>query len=194
MDFRWAYKSAVTVFTDLVGRVPPGRWSGPGLGGWSLRDLTGHTVSSALHQLPGVLASPAAAVTIESPEAYWAAVRTLAADPDDARKAGESLGADPADAVIGFARKATHALSAAGDTAVVATPAGGMRVRDWIATRTFELVVHGLDVAAAAGVPVEYDAGVLADTTAQAVRAADPAVLLRALTGRAPLPPGYSVL
>ncbi|WP_067498547.1 maleylpyruvate isomerase N-terminal domain-containing protein [Actinoplanes sp. TFC3] len=203
MDFRWAYKSAVTVFTDLVFRIPDERWAGPGLGEWSLRDLVGHTVSSALHQVPGVLASPAPTVTLESPEAYWGLTRTVppeiyaaatAASTQDARKAGESLGDEPARAVAEFARKATQALSAAGDSDVVATAGGGMRVRDWIATRTFELVVHGLDVAGAAGVPVEFAAEVLTDTTLQAARVADPTLLLRALTGRGQLPANYSVV
>ncbi|MFI5933568.1 maleylpyruvate isomerase family mycothiol-dependent enzyme [Actinoplanes sp. NPDC051494] len=195
MDFRWAYKSAVTVFTDLVYRVPADRWDGPGLGDWSLRELAGHTVSSALRQVPGVLATPGPAVIVEAPEGYWASTPPAA---DDAKAAGEALGDDPGARVAEYARQATRALSAAGDNDVIAVPAGGMRVRTWIPTRTFELVVHGLDVAAAAGVPVEYATGVVAEMTQQAVAIAatgrDSTFVLRALTGRATLPPGYSVL
>ncbi|WP_203834559.1 maleylpyruvate isomerase N-terminal domain-containing protein [Winogradskya humida] len=207
MDFRWAYKSAVTVFTDLVIRIPGDRWDGAGLGEWSLRDLVGHTVSSALHQVPGVLASPAPSVVLDSAEAFWGFARSVppevyaaysVASSEDARKAGEALGDDPGAAVIDFARKATQALSAAGDADVIASPGGGMRVRDWIPTRTFELVVHGLDVAAAANVPVEFAGQVVTDVTLQAAKTAatgpEAAFLLRALTGRATLPTGFSVV
>ena len=38
---------------------------------------------------------------------------------------------------------------------VVHTIAGGMRVAAYLPTRTFELCVHGLDIAAATGVPVD---------------------------------------
>ena len=81
---------------------------------------------------------------------------------------------------------------------MVATPAGGMRVRDWVPTRTFELVVHGLDVAAAAGVTAPFSSAVVTEATVLAARTAatvgeGPAVLF-ALTGRAPLPKGFTVL
>jgi len=207
MDFRWAYKSAVAVFTDLVHRVPGDRWDGPGLGEWNVRDLVGHAVSSALRQVPVVLGTPGTTVEVASPEGYWAYARSVPAEvvaaarvvaTEDARKTGAELGAEPAVAVTEFARRATEALSAVGDADVVAAPVGGMRVREWIPTRTFELVVHGLDVAAAAGVPAEFAAEVVAVTTMQAARVAatgpDSTLLLRALTGRETLPPGFSVV
>jgi len=207
MDFRWAYKSAVAVFTDLIHRVPGDRWDRPGLGEWSVRDLVGHAVSSALRQVPVVLGTPGTTVEVASPEGYWAYARSVPAEvveaarvvaSEDARKTGAELGGEPAVAVTEFARRATEALSAVGDADVVAAPVGGMRVREWIPTRTFELVVHGLDVAAAAGVPAEFAAEVVAVTTMQAARVAatgpDSTLLLRALTGRETLPPGFSVV
>ena len=207
MDFRWAYKSAVAVFTDLIHRVPGDRWDRPGLGEWSVRDLVGHNVSSALRQVTVVLTTPATTEEVGSPEGYWAYARSVPAEvvaaarvvaSEDARKTGAELGAEPAVAVTEFARHATGALSAVGDADVVAAPVGGMRVREWIPTRTFELVVHGLDVAAAAGVPAEFAAEVVAVTTMQAARVAatgpDSTLLLRALTGRTALPPGFSVV
>ncbi|MEV4709114.1 maleylpyruvate isomerase N-terminal domain-containing protein [Actinoplanes sp. NPDC049316] len=207
MDFRWAYKSAAAVFSDLVHRLPADGWDGPGLGEWSLRDLVGHVTSSALRQVPAVLGSPGAGVTVDSPEGYWAFARSAppelvaaarVASTEDARSAGTALGEHPAETVTEHARQATRALSAVGDADVIATPVGGMRVRDWIPTRTFELVVHGLDVAAAAGVPVEYATEVVAAATIQAAGVAalggDVTLVLRALTGRASLAPGFSVV
>jgi hypothetical protein len=73
-----------------------------------------------------------------------------------------------------------------------------MRVRDWVPTRTFELVVHGLDVAAAAGVPFELALDAVTESVTLAARAAaaagDGPLLLRALTGRNRLPEHFSVL
>ncbi len=207
MDFRFAYKSAVAVFTDLVYRVPAGHWYGPGLGHWTLRKLVGHTVGSGLREVSTKLTSPGSTVTVASAADYWGYARTappemvaaaVAASDEDARVTGEGLGAEPAAAVAGFAREAAQALAAAGDADVVTTAIGGMRVRDWIPTRTFELVVHGLDVAAAVEVPVEFAAEVVAEVTAQAARVAaggeDGTLVLRALTGRGGLPAGYSVI
>jgi hypothetical protein len=100
--------------------------------------------------------------------------------------------------VSDLAGRATAALAAVGDDDVVATPVGGMRVRDWLPTRTFELVVHGMDVAAAAGVPFDPPEAAVAEATILAARVAvavgDGPPVLRALTGRTALPDGFSVV
>lgn len=207
MDYRRTYRSAAIAFADLVSRIPPHALDGPGLGDWTLRDLLGHTVSSALRQVPSVLASPAPTLLVAAPEAYFAMVRKAppelvaaarSASADDARETGKALGDQPATAVSDFIGRATSALAGAGDDDPVATPAGGMRVRDWLPTRTFELVVHGSDAAVAAGVPIALDADTLAEAAALAARIAvavgDGPALLRALTGRAALPTGFSVV
>jgi len=73
-----------------------------------------------------------------------------------------------------------------------------MRVGDYLPTRTFELVVHGADIAAATGLPVTFPRAVLAEAAALAARTAVElgrgAAVLAALTGRAALPPGFSVV
>ncbi|WP_229072875.1 maleylpyruvate isomerase N-terminal domain-containing protein [Actinoplanes sp. DH11] len=207
MDYRRTYRSAAIAFTDLVSRIPPDRLDGPGLGDWTLRDLLGHTVSSALRQVPDVLAQRAPMLVVPGPEWYFAAARTApeavvraarAASADDARSTGKALGDRPADAVGAFVGRATGALAAATDDDLVATPAGGMRVADWLPTRTFELVVHGSDAAVAAGVPITFDQDTLTEAAALAARTAvavgDGPAALRALTGRGPLPPGFSVV
>jgi hypothetical protein len=75
---------------------------------------------------------------------------------------------------------------------------GGMRLDAWLPTRTFELAIHSLDIAAATGVPAGLPAAVLADATALAARIAvatgDGPTLLRALTGRGTLPEKFSVV
>ena len=146
-------------------------------------------------------------MNVASPEGYWAYARAaptqmyadaVAASSRDARATGQFLGHDGLDLVRGLAQRATQALAAVGDDDVVATAVGGMRVRDWMQTRTFELVVHGMDAAEAANVPIEFaaepvsEALILAASIATAV--GDGPVVLRALTGRAVLPNGFSVV
>ncbi|MFC3742016.1 maleylpyruvate isomerase N-terminal domain-containing protein [Paractinoplanes deccanensis] len=207
MDYRRTFRAAAVTFVDLVARIPGDRWDGPGLGEWTLRDLVAHTAGSALRQVPDVLATPAESVTVASPEGYWTFARTVApevyaaavaASTDLARTAAHELGDDPAAPIGELAGRATQALAAAGDDDVVSTPAGGMRVRDWLPTRTFELVVHGLDVAAAAGVEAAFPPDAVTEATVLAARVAaavgDGPSVLFALTGRAPLPKGFSVL
>ncbi|WP_123603110.1 maleylpyruvate isomerase N-terminal domain-containing protein [Micromonospora sp. Llam0] len=237
MDYRQTYESAASTFAELIHRVPADRWAAPGLGEWSCADLVGHTVSSALRQVPEVLATagqtgapatgqaPAPAtvppIGVDSPEDYWALPRSVpaellaaavAASSVDARRTGQLLfargpaadaaaapTADTADAVVDdWVRQATAALAAVADDDVVHTRVGGIRVDVWLPTRTFELVVHGLDVAAATGVSVEFAAPALAETAAQAARVAvavgDGPLVLQALTGRGSLPPGFSVV
>ena len=113
MTFRDTYLAAADAFADLVVRLPADRWDGPGLGKWTLRELVGHVVSSALRQVPVVLANPAGHQEVLSPEGYWAVARTVppdilevadAASTEDARLNAEELGEDPADLICCCAR------------------------------------------------------------------------------------------
>ncbi|WP_433290734.1 maleylpyruvate isomerase N-terminal domain-containing protein [Actinoplanes sp. CA-030573] len=207
MDYRRTFRSAAVSYVDLVSRIPAKRWDLPALGDWTLRDLAGHTVSSALRQVPEVLGTPAEEVAVGTAEGFWAYAKNVpddilaaytAASGADAHATGLLLGADPAAVVGELAGRATQALAAAGDDDIVATPIGGMRAREWLRTRTFELVVHGIDTAAAGGVPHGIAPEALAEATTLAARLAvalgDGEALLRALTGRGELPPKYSIV
>ncbi|GAA3340624.1 maleylpyruvate isomerase N-terminal domain-containing protein [Amorphoplanes nipponensis] len=207
MDYRRTYRAAAVSFADLVSRLPAQSWERPGVGAWSVRELVGHTTSSALRQVPRVLASPGGTVDLERPEHYWAYARSAppelyaaatAASSADARETGLWLGDDAAARVGELAGQATAALAAVRDDDVIATAAGGMRVRDWIATRTFELVVHGMDLAAAGPVAADLPPNAVAEAVTLAARIAaavgDGQTVLRALTGRAALPEGFSVV
>jgi hypothetical protein len=207
MSYREIYLTVADMFADLVARLPAAGWDAPGLGDWSRRDLVGHTVSSGIRQVPHVLGNPAGEVAAATPESYWAIAwaapaeviaNAIAASSEDARKSGIALGEDPADAVRHLVGAAAAALAEAGDDDVVRTAVGGMRVADWLPTRTFELAVHGIDVAASAELAFPLPAEVLADVAAHAARIAvaigDGPALLRALTGRGTLPADYSIV
>ena len=85
----------------------------------------------------------------------------------------------------------------AGD-ALLTTPPGGMRLADYLPTRTFELTVHTCDLAVALGAPLDVPDLAAVETLevlgGLASRANLAGPLLLAATGRQPLPAGFSVL
>ena len=201
--FSWG--DSRTAFTDAAGwfartaALVGDRWDRPGLGEWDVRALVGHT-SRALLTVETYLARPAAAVDIASAPDYFRAT-SAAAGPAVAargRDAGAALGSDPAAAVAEIAARVLALVDGQDGTEVVATIAGGMRLADYLPTRTFELAVHTADVATALGVPLD----VPVTAAAQAFHiVADLALtsglagpLLLAATGRPGLPAGFSVL
>jgi uncharacterized protein (TIGR03083 family) len=199
---RRLFLDAAATVASLVDRIPPDAYSGPGLGVWDLRALVGHT-SRSLSTVAAYLAQRALAVEVATPEAYYAAIARAGGANSEAvaergRAAGAALGDDPAASFRTLLAAATDALDRADDDDLVPTVAGGMHVGAYLPTRTFELAVHGADIAAATGLPVDFAPAVLADAAALAARVAvevgrGPA-LLAALTGRAPLPAGFSVV
>jgi hypothetical protein len=105
-------------------------------------------------------------------------------------EAGELLGDDPAGAVRRLLDAAAADLLRADPDQLVTTYAGGMRLRDYLPTRSFELVVHCLDIAAAVPIRWTPPAAALAEAVAiageVAVRRGEGGLLLRLLTGREP--------
>ncbi|SDF67198.1 TIGR03083 family protein [Lentzea fradiae] len=201
------FTAAARAFTGLVETVPADRLSAPGLGEWTVRDLIGHTVSAGLAAVADGLGRPAATEDLTTPESYYALARTagpdvleaaVAASAADAGAWGARLGERPADHVRPLADRAVAAVAAAGPDALVTTAGGGMRLACWLPTRTFELVVHGMDVANATGARLGLPVDVLAEAAGLAARLAavtgDGRRVLLALTGRSGLPEGFSVV
>jgi uncharacterized protein (TIGR03083 family) len=188
-DTRRAFGDAAAWFGETVDRVG-GRWAEPGLGEWDVRALVGHTSRSFL-TVETYLARPAATVEVASPADYYAATRAAAASPAVAargRDAGEALGAAPAAAVHEIAARVLARLGTCDGTELLTTIAGGMRLVDYLPTRTFELVVHGLDLARALGQPLDVPALPAAEAltlvSELAVTGGQAGPLLLAATGR----------
>lgn len=126
----------------------------------------------------------------------------LAIDPAEVaergHQAGEALGGDPAGFVDALVERVLPRVER-DDDPLIETIGGGMRLSAYLPARTFELVVHGFDIAAAAGLePPTYSRPVLVEAASIAAGAAvatgrGPTVIA-ALTGRAGLPPGFSVV
>jgi uncharacterized protein (TIGR03083 family) len=183
---------------DLVALVPAERLDGPGLGEWTLRELIGHT-SRAMSTVVRYLAEPAPLEpTVHSASEYLDVV--LRQRGDDAaiaargRESAELLGDDPVGAIADLAAAAVEAVDRAGLDRLVAIGGASegiaMRLGEYLRTRVFELTVHGIDIADAAGLawapPPDHvlDALHLAAANASARGMGEEA--LRYLTGRRP--------
>lgn len=201
---RRTFLTAGHMFAQLVARVPDDGWDRPALGSWSVRSLVGHT-GRALTTVVEYLAKPAAQEEVASAAGYFAAIRTVGPGlhegvAERGVKAGAALGKSPAMAVTQLLEDATMMLLsvAADQDPLVTTAAGGMRLSAYLPTRTVELTVHSLDLAAALGLPLDVPAEVMTMTcqvlTGAAVVNGHGPELVRSLTGRGPLPDGFTVL
>jgi len=167
---------------------------------WDLRSLVGHT-SRSLITVETYLGQPADTEEVPTPAAYYVAVAGI--DPHSVVgrgvAAGKALGDNPAELVDALVARVPALVETAGNP-LITTAAGGMRLEAYLPTRSFELVVHSLDIAAA--VPDIEGPEFSDQLLSQVARvAATAAVLLGrgvemmlALTGRATLSPGFSIV
>ena len=187
-----AFEEAAQSFVELVGQVR-GDWDRPGLGRWDLRALVGHT-ARALVTVTAYLDRPAETEVLGSAAAYLAGAGKSDADAVFARgvAAGTELGDDPHAWVAATAERAVQRVRGGDPELLIETIGGGMRLGSYLPTRTFELVVHGADVAAALGLEPEVPptalreaAGLATQVVLDQGRGTD---LLLTLTGRADWP------
>jgi uncharacterized protein (TIGR03083 family) len=199
---REEYAAAGADLVALAATVPADAWDAPGLGEWTVRDLVGHAGRSFV-TVSSYLASGAGKTPELDHALDYARVFRLAhADPDAiterGRQAGRDLGEDPVAGLRAQHEEAVAAVAAHPDDAPVDSPAGVMRLADYLPSRVFELVVHTDDLARALGTTAPGSAGArtIATTFAAGLtaEARDDLVLLRALTGRDPLPEGFTAL
>ena len=199
---RTIFGLAADAFVDQVAGVPTDAWDGPGLGDWDLRALVGHASRSLVTVLTYLPRTTETVAVTSVAQYYQAAVTMMAADPaavtERGRQAGAALGDDPVTTVRNLVDQCRAALDATPGDPVIETIVGGMHLEQYLVTRIFELVVHGLDIGAATGLPYTPPAPAL---TASLRLAVDVAVLrdhgadlLLALTGRRTLPAGFSVV
>ena len=203
MSARPVFTQAAASFADLVRRIPADAWDGPGLGEWDLRALVGHT-SRSLITVSTYVRTTAAREDLTGAVDYYVQMRDYASTLGAAdvvergRQAGRDLGAAPADAVDALVRRALEDLATVDDPLIEVIGGLGIRLSGYLPTRTFELAVHGTDIARATGIDFSPPPDVLADAAALATRIGvalghGPSLLL-ALTGRDDLPPGFSVV
>ncbi len=197
------FASAARCFADLVREIPPAAWDRPGLGDWDVRALVGHT-SRSLSTVSGYLKTTAESEDITTPAEYYVRVTAsaLGIDPEAVaergRLAGRALGDDPAGAVDALMAQTLRELQTVDDPLIEVIGGLGIRLHTYLPTRVFELAVHGLDIARAVDIPLALPSDVLAEAVQLASRVAvttgQGETVLLALTGRAGLPPSFSVV
>jgi hypothetical protein len=169
-----------------------------------VRDLMGHTSRSlsTVETYLDVASADSGPVDLADAVAYYLAITSALADTaavvQRGRAAGAALGEDPMAALSALVVRVPDRVRATPATALVRTPFGTMTLEGYLPTRTLELTVHTCDLAAALGVSADVPQDAVADAFTvigglAAVQGTASAALL-ALTGRLPLPAGYSVL
>jgi uncharacterized protein (TIGR03083 family) len=200
-DIRATYLEAGDFFAGVVDKVDIDGWDGPALGEWCVRDLTGHTYRSFTTIL-SYSAKPGEKVELERPVDYFLKAFEALADPKQVAERGRAAGLeiidDPKMMVRGFAMYVKNKLDELDDDHIMATPVGGIRLIDYLPTRTFELIIHTMDLAIAVGVSDKPPESGLEATMEILGRLAlyrghAPGLILAA-TGRYGLPDGFSVL
>ena len=197
------FASAAHSFAAVVHDIPADRWDGPGLGEWDLRALVGHA-SRSLITVSTYLSDAAERENVTSPQDYYAQIRDYASKVGAAditergRQAGRDLGDDPSATVDGLVQRVLSDLATAGNPLIAVIGGLGIRLNNYLPTRTFELVVHGLDIARAVDISFPMAADALEEATALAARIAVAVghgeTALLALTGRAELPASFSIV
>ncbi len=192
------FTTAATLFARMTRRIGPDQWNAPALGSWDIRSLVGHT-SRALLTVENYLFQPATEEQVTSAAAYFAAAVGVDHEQvaERGRQAGLALGLDPSTAVDALVARVLPLVAEAGDP-LINTVCGGMWLRNYLPTRSFELVVHSLDLSKAVGVRApDFGPELLAEVAAIAAGAAAYTgrglPVLRALTGRGRLPARFSV-
>ncbi len=190
---REAFRDAADYLVNAAHAVPDNAWGAPGLGEWNVRDLLGHACRSFLTFADYVSETPPSEVEVANAIEYFAWFQQIPAGDHAAitqrgRDAGAALGADPVAATVELRARALDALDAAPDDRVMKTAAGGMLVHEYLRTRTFELVVHTIDLRHAIGRPVEPPASAAAEVleilSALTVRGKHVSRVVAMLTGR----------
>ncbi|HUH08392.1 MAG TPA: maleylpyruvate isomerase N-terminal domain-containing protein [Egibacteraceae bacterium] len=151
-----AFVEECRLIEQTLADVPEGAWARPGLGEWTLGELTAHVMGGAA-RLDEYLGKSVEAATASrdrvsyfryDPEAIAAEVA------ERARRAAAEL--DPADLPSRFAeawRRSAASASAASADRLVAPYWGVMRLDEYTATRVLEMVVHHMDIRGALDLP-----------------------------------------
>lgn len=156
-----AFRFSSHWWRSLVGAIDDHRWDHPALGDWSIRELVAHTDRAYKtlleysegevrdgHQLYSAAAYYRTVLREETPHVHIAArAKREAHDEEDWVVATDRL-ADEAEKLV--ARLAPDH--------VMHLMVGEMRLDQYLATRVVELVVHGLDLAAAIDLPTSAPA------------------------------------
>lgn len=189
-----AFRFASHWWRSIVGAIDGELWDAPGLGEWTIRELVAHTnrayktvmqylVADPVDETPIATAAQYFRVVLaeETPHVHIAArAKTDAAEVDDWISETDSL-----------AQRCEKLIADTPGDAPCHLMVGVMALDQYLATRVVELVVHGLDLAAAISLEVNAppaSASVALRVMFDLTDDADVTVLLRSLSGRSTHP------
>lgn len=195
---REAFQESVRQFVEVVEQVPEDAWERAGLGSWNVRELVAHVVrivdrTAAYAGVPGTVDTESAATYYVHAMSRPGVNEAIA---ERARASVGLLGDDPARAARTIGERTLAVVGTLDDDAPVVTPFGTLRFADYLPTRILEIVLHTLDVARAAAISVVPARSALTVTLSLlaeiAVEHGGGVAVVLALSGRQPLPDGYS--
>ena len=194
---RAAFEDAATELLSTIERVEPHQWELPGLGVWSVRELTAHTLRAFTTIEKYVAAEPTVDRLIADAADYY---RIILSDPNihsavaqRGRDAGTRL-TDPVGESEATAQRVLALVASTADDDVVETLVGKMMFIEYLATRAAELAIHNVDLQRATGQPLALPVATSSMVVGLMAELAEPLTLLSALTGRGSLSSDYSVL
>lgn len=196
LTVRAAFPDAADVFLATTAAVRPEQWDQPGLGEWTVRELTAHGLR-AFQTLQRLCDTTAATPVVGSAPEYYRAVREVPDVHGGVAQRGREAGAQLVDPIATARMTAEHALgrlAATPDDHVGESFVGPMRLADYLPTRVVELGIHTLDLQVATGQVLTLPASATSVILGTLSELTDVPVLLLALTGRRPLPEGFNVL
>jgi uncharacterized protein (TIGR03083 family) len=194
---RAAFEDAAASLLTTVARVEPHQWELPGLGEWTVRELTAHTLRAFSTIERYLAAEPTVDRLIVDAADY---LRVGLADPnvhagvaDRGRVAGAQL-SDPVGESEATAQRVLALVASTADDEVINTTFGQMMFIEYLATRASEMALHTLDLQRATGQPTTLSPATSSMVVGLIAELAEPIALLSALTGRGTLPSDYNVL
>ncbi len=196
------FSRSASSFLEVLGQVRDDQWELPGLGVWSVRSLAGHTARAILTVENYLEQEEPDELSIESAEAYYTSIypQLGGAEGIAARgvEAGIWLGDDPVAQVAAALSRARALIEAQPEGRLVSIGGMGIRLSEYLRTRVLELVVHTIDLSRATAIPHSLTDEAISTTlhlvATTAASHGDGEAVLLALTGRAPLPEGFSVV
>jgi uncharacterized protein (TIGR03083 family) len=180
-----------------IDKVEPHQWELPGLGVWTVRELTAHALRGFTTIERYLAVEPTVDRVIVDAAEYY---RIGMSDPnvhasvaERGRVAGAQL-TDPVGECEATAQRVLALVASTADDDVVNTSIGQMMFTEYLATRVAEVALHTVDIQRACGLPPSLPAATSSVVVALMAELAEPVALLLALTGRGTLPVDFNVL
>jgi Mycothiol maleylpyruvate isomerase N-terminal domain len=178
------FRAASSFFVEAVAAVPVGRYETWWSDEWRVIDVIGHgnranVLPVDYYERPVPVAGPDYVLPENIAERGRLAVR--------------ELGDDPVAAVRAASDRVLALIAAAPDDAKVGTPFGEGTLDSYLRSRTPELLLHGIDLGTDIDPPPEVLVASGAFLVERAVRSGRGLEVLRALSGRGALSPGFNV-